>query len=166
MKKPFKALTITVLGFSVLVFVGGANATGETHNPVLSLENAQVIANEAQRKCSADGYAVTVAVVDRHGNLLVQLRNPQAGPHTVGSSFGKAFTSASMGQPTERLADAIAGNPKLAGMRDMDPRLVILAGGLPISIDGYRVGGVGVGGTPDGHIDAVCAEAGIKALSK
>ena len=82
----------------------------------------------------------------------------------MGSSTGKAFTSASMGQPTGNLAALIKDKPDLAGLRDMDPRLVILAGGLPIRIGGALVGGIGVGGAPGGQLDAACAKAGIDAI--
>jgi uncharacterized protein GlcG (DUF336 family) len=46
----------------------------------------------------------------------------------------------------------------------MDPRILILAGGLPIKIDGALVGGIGVGGAPGGHLDTACATEGIKAI--
>lgn len=42
-------------------------------------------------------------------------------------------------------------------LRDMDARMVIQAGALPIRIGGALVGGIGVGGAPSGAIDADCA---------
>ena len=51
-----------------------------------------------------------------------------------------------------------------AGLRDMDSRRVIQAGGLPIRVGGALVGGVGVGGAPSGDIDATCARAGLDAI--
>jgi len=130
----------------------------------LPLKLAMKSAMAALRHCRKDGYAVSVAVVDRSGVMLVNVRSPMAGPHTIGSSTGKAFTSASMGQPTSRLADLIASNPGLNGLRDMDSRLVILAGGLPIMRNGQRVGGIGVGGAPGGHLDEACAAHGLEKI--
>ncbi len=75
-----------------------------------------------------------------------------------------AFTSASMGQATARLANAIAENPALNGLRDMDSRMVILAGGLPIVIDGQRVGGIGVCGAPSGNLDEACSTHGLQQI--
>lgn len=49
-------------------------------------------------------------------------------------------------------------------MRDMDPRKVIHAGGLPIKIGEALVGGIGVGGAPTVAIDAECAAAKLKAI--
>ena len=53
-------------------------------------------ANAALGKCTADGQRVSVAVVDRSGATKVLLKADGSGPHTVSSSTGKAFTSASM----------------------------------------------------------------------
>lgn len=130
----------------------------------LPLESALKAAQVAIKKCTEDGYRVSVAVVDNGGNLLAFMRHPLAGPHTVNSSQGKAFTSASMGRPTAGFAKLIAEKPFLAGLRDMDERLVILGGGLPISIDGEKVGGIGIGGAPGGHLDEACARAGLEAI--
>ena len=103
-------------------------------------------------------------VLDELTGGKVLLKADGSGPHTVGSSTGKAFAAASLGRDTLGLAAAIANNPELEGLRDMDPRLVILAGGLPIRIDGQLVGGIGVGGAPSGLIDEDCARAGLEAI--
>jgi len=132
--------------------------------PYLPLDMATQAAQTAVKACSAEGYNVSVAIVARSGVTKVILRADNAGPHTVGSSTGKAFTSASLGRATADLANFIGGNPQNDGMRDMDTRLVIQAGGLPIKIGGALVGGIGVGGAPSGDIDANCARAGLDAI--
>lgn len=166
-KKSVRTLA-TITLFSVFGFSHSAHAedkpTTPAATPQLTLELAQKIAMSTLQQCRQEGYAVSVAVVDRSGLLITQVRNPAAGPHTIGSSLGKAFTSASMGQPTARLANAIAENPALNGMRDMDSRMVILAGGLPIVIDDQRVGGIGVGGAPGGNLDEACATHGLQQI--
>jgi len=129
--------------------------------PYLPLSMAQKIANAAMDQCSKDGYRVSVAIVARSGETKVLLRADGASPHTVGSSTGKAFTSASMGQPTMKLANLIKENPELEELREMDSRMLILAGGLPIKIDDALVGGIGVGGAPGGHLDQACAQAAL-----
>ena len=132
--------------------------------PYLPLKLAQKAADAAMAKCAADGYKVSVAVVARSGETKVLIKADGSGPHTVGSSTGKAFTSASMGMPTAALAAMIKDKPDLEGLRDMDPRLVILGGGLPIKIGNALVGGIGVGGAPGGHLDEACSKAGIAAI--
>lgn len=129
--------------------------------PYLPLDMAQTAAQTALEACAAEGHNVSAAIVARSGETKVLLRADTAGPHTVGSSTGKAFTSASMGRETAGLAGFIGENPANDGLRDMDGRLVIQAGGLPIRIGGALVGGIGVGGAPSGDIDATCARAGL-----
>lgn len=132
--------------------------------PYLPLTMAVTAAQAAVDACAAEGYNVSVAIVARSGETKVHLRADNAGPHTVGSSTGKAFTSASMGRDTTGLAAFIGSNPENDGLRDMDSRLVIQAGGLPIRIGGALVGGIGVGGAPSGAIDETCGRAGLDAI--
>ncbi len=132
--------------------------------PYLPLEMATKAAQTAVEACAAEGYNVSVAVVARSGETKVLLRADNAGPHTVGSSTGKAFTSASMGRDTKGLAGFIGAKPENGGLRDMDNRLVIQAGGLPIRIEGALVGGIGAGGAPSGVIDETCVRAGLDAI--
>jgi uncharacterized protein GlcG (DUF336 family) len=132
--------------------------------PYLPLDMAAKAAQTAVDACSKDGYNVSVAIVARSGVTKAILRADNAGPHSVGSSTGKAFTSASMGRDTASLASFIGSNPQNDGLRDMDSRLVIQAGGLPIKIGGALVGGIGVGGAPSGDLDAVCARAGLDSI--
>lgn len=132
--------------------------------PYLPLHMATQAAQSAVDACAAEGHNVSVAIVARSGETKATLRADNAGPHTIGSSTGKAFTSASMGRDTAGLAGFIGANPENGGLRDMDSRLVIQAGGLPIKIGGALVGGIGVGGAPSGAIDETCARAGLDAI--
>jgi uncharacterized protein GlcG (DUF336 family) len=70
-----------------------------------------------------------------------------------------------MGRDTADLAGFIAENPQNAGLRDMDDRLVIQAGGLPIKIAGALSGGIGVGSAPSGNVDSARARAGLDAIA-
>jgi len=47
--------------------------------------------------------------------------------------------------------------PKLDG-------IMVSAGGIPISIGGSILGGIGVSGAPSGKIDEKCARAGLEAV--
>lgn len=133
----------------------------------LNLDTAQQLATAAMNKCAADGYSVSVAVVDSYGVTRVQIRADKAGPHTLESSRKKAYTAASMGRPTAHFANLIKKMPEVAGLRDMDPNILILGGGLPLNSEGQNLGGIGVGGAPGGHLDQACAQAAIdKVLGK
>ncbi len=131
---------------------------------VLPLALATKAAHAAVDKCLADGYRVSVSVVDRGGNIRAVLRQDGAGPHTVESSRKKAYTSVSMRQPTAKLAELITKMPSLHGLQNMNEHMLLLAGGLPIKIGGAVVGGIGVGGAPGGHLDVACAEAGLGSI--
>lgn len=132
--------------------------------PYLPLELATKAADAALKACVAEGHNVSVAIVARDGSTKVLLKADNSGPHTATSAQGKAFTSAAMGRDTAGLAEFIASKPANEGLRDMDARMVIQAGGLPVRIANALVGGIGVGGAPSGDIDAGCAAAGLKAI--
>jgi uncharacterized protein GlcG (DUF336 family) len=118
----------------------------------------------ALEACKKDGYRVSVSVVDRAGVLRAMGRADGAGPHTVESSRRKAYTASSLRRPTTELAELIAKVPTLQALRDMNPEILILGGGLPIDISGDVVGAIGVGGAPGAHLDDACAEAGLDAI--
>lgn len=132
--------------------------------PYLPLDLAAQAADAALKACAAEGHNVSVAIVARDGATKVLLKADASGPHTAASATGKAFTSAAMGRDTAGLAGFIASAPENAGLRDMDARMVIQAGGLPVRIGEALVGGIGVGGAPSGDIDAACATAGLTAI--
>ncbi|KFL31300.1 hypothetical protein JP75_10460 [Devosia riboflavina] len=132
--------------------------------PYLPLDLATSAALAAIEACAAGGYNVSVAVVGRDGATKVLLKADMSGPHTGSSAEGKAFTAAALGRDAGELADFIAANPNNNGLRDMDARFVIQAGGLPIRIGEALVGGIGVGGAPNGGLDADCARAGLTAI--
>lgn len=69
-----------------------------------------------------------------------------------------------MGRDTKGLANLMKDHRELDGLRDMDPHLAILAGGLPMKLGGAMLGGIGVGGAPSGAIDEDCARAGLTAI--
>ncbi|TPJ63050.1 heme-binding protein [Mesorhizobium sp. B2-6-1] len=131
--------------------------------PYLPLERATKAAQAALEACAAEGSNVSVAIVARSGATQVLLKADNSGAHTASSAEGKAFTAAALGRDTAGLAEFIASKPANDGMRDMDRRMVIQAGGLPVKFDAL-VAGIGVGGAPSGDIDAKCAAAGLKAI--
>ncbi|MFD0151128.1 GlcG/HbpS family heme-binding protein [Streptomyces sp. NPDC055721] len=145
----------------------GAPAGGgvKDHNIIstnhLTEEAAVRAAQAALNAAEADGQRVSVAVVDRNGNTIVQLRGDGAGPHTFESARRKAYTAASFNAPTSVLVGRLEQNPTLADI----PGTLFLAGGLPIHYQGAAVAGIGVAGAPSGLSDEQYAQAGIAAIS-
>ncbi|MCA9839210.1 MAG: heme-binding protein [Trueperaceae bacterium] len=146
------------------VGLGFAQTSLPVMQATISLDMALEAAQVALASCEAEGYRVSVTVVDASGNEKVLLKSDGAGPHTRASSFGKAFTSASMRSATADIAANTADNAQLDELKSMDERILILAGGLPIMLAGDVIGGIGVGGAPGGNLDAACAQAGLDAV--
>lgn len=129
----------------------------------LSLSAASKIVQLAVETCASRGYNVAATVVDRSGVTLSVARAENAGVHTVGASFSKAYTSASLRSPTSGVAEGIQKNPANAGVASI-PGFLVLAGGLPIRVGNVVVGAVGVGGAPSGLFDEQCADAAVKSV--
>lgn len=127
----------------------------------ISMDLASTIAREAVAACSAEGYNVSAAVVDRAGVLRALLRADNAGSHTPEAARQKAYTSSSSRMPTSAMAENITKNPAAAELASIDGFLV-LAGGVPVKVGNVTIGAVGVGGAPGGQFDEACAIAAIK----
>ncbi len=131
---------------------------------VLPLELALKAAKGALAKCEEGGYRVSVAVVDRGGNLKVLLRGDGAGPHTQDSSTRKAYTASSIRRSTQELAELVVKVPNLHALGIMNERILILGGGLPLVLGNEVLGGIGVGGAPGTQFDESCALAGLTSI--
>ena len=126
----------------------------------MPLALAADLARESVAACSAQGYNVTAAVVDRAGVVRAVLRADNAGPHTVDAARRKAFTSASTRLPTSTAAENVQKNPAAAQLVAIDGFLV-LAGGVPVKVGSETIGAIGVGGAPGGNLDEACANAAL-----
>ena len=126
----------------------------------MSLELANQIAAATVAACTANGYNVTAAVVDRAGTLRALQRADNAGPHTVGAAQAKAYTSASAKTPTVAMLENVQKNPGAATLVNI-PGFLVLGGGVPIKVGNEVIGAVGASGAPGGHLDEQCANAAI-----
>jgi len=160
------AQTTTTILFmaAVFLFAPRAGADELPKESLLPLSMATKAVQTALEACKKDGYRVSVSIVDRAGVLRAMGRADGAGSHTVDSSRKKAYTAASLRRPTTELAELIAKVPTLQALREMNPDILILGGGLPIDISGDVVGGIGVGGAPGAHLDDACAQAGLDVI--
>ena len=159
-----QTITTIVCMAAVLLFAPRAGADELPKESLLPLSMATKAVQTALEACKKDGYRVSVSIVDRAGVLRAMGRSDGAGSHTVDSSRKKAYTAASLRRPTTELAELIAKVQTLQSLREMNPEILILGGGLPIDISGDVVGGIGVGGAPGAHLDDACAQAGLDAI--
>jgi len=131
----------------------------ETHK-VLTAALALEAAEAAVAACKAQGYNVTVTVVDRVGQIKLILVGDGARPLTLEVTRRKAYTSAmqrvSTGDFTKRVSTPGAFNPS-----QFDKELTTGLGGLPIKIGEDTIGGIAAAGAPGGDKDEACANAGL-----
>ena len=149
-----KLISASALALSLIATAAGAQAVRTEKN--ISLELANQIAAATVASCSAAGYNVAAAVVDRAGSLRALQRADNAGPHTLSSSQAKAYTSASAKNTTLAMMENAQKNPAGANLVYM-PGFLLLGGGVPIKVGNEVIGAVGVGGAPGGHLDEKCA---------
>ena len=147
---------------ATLALAGTANAAALTERN-MPLALATGLAQASLDACAAEGHNVSVAVVDRAGNLRALMRADAAGPHTLDSAQRKAYTAASTRTLTSVMAENIAKNPSAAQLVTLEGFLV-LAGGVPVKVGDETIGAIGIGGAPAGAIDEACAVAAIEQL--
>ena len=131
----------------------------------LSLATALTIATTAAETCKAQGQRVSVTVVGRTGEVIVQLRGDDASPHTMENSFRKAYTSRTFRVPSGEIVKRLKDNPQLGAVHLTN--VVAAQGALPIVVGTDVIGAAGVSGavttpeSPGGVKDEACVKAGL-----
>ncbi len=125
----------------------------------LSVDTALVIATTAMADCKAKGFRVSATVVGRNGEVLVQLRGDNTGPHTMENSFKKAFTARTFRIASGEMEERLRKNPQMGAIYLSN--ITTARGALPIKIGDEVVGAVGVSGAPGGEKDEACVQVGI-----
>jgi hypothetical protein len=74
----------------------------------LSASMAITIAQTAIDTCKASGYAVSATVVGRNGEIIVQVRGDNTGPHTIENSMRKAYTARTFRSPSGALVERLS----------------------------------------------------------
>lgn len=153
-----KLIQTSALALTFVAAAASAQSVRTEKN--MSLELANLIASTSVAACAVNGYAVTATVVDRAGTVRALQRADNAGPHTLGASQQKAFTSASAKNTTLALMEASQKNPGAANLVYI-PGYLLLGGGVPVKVGNEVIGAVGVGGAPAGNLDEQCAMAAL-----
>jgi uncharacterized protein GlcG (DUF336 family) len=153
--KSAQAFAGTVL---VLALASPAGAQLLNHKD-LSLATALTIATTAAETCKGQGYRVSVTVVGRTGEALVQLRGDEASPHTLDFSRRKAVTARTFRVASGEIANRFKQDPAYFAVHV--PDTAPSQGALPIKIGEEVIGAIGVSGAPGGEKDEACAKAGI-----
>lgn len=120
----------------------------------------------AKTKAEELGVPMCIAVTDESSNLLAFMRMDGAKIPSVTIAIDKAYTAAGTRKATHDLAEAsMPGNPVFGLTSAVGGRMVVIAGGLPVTSQGDVVGAIGVSsGTPTQ--DLAVAQAGVDALGE
>jgi len=152
--------SLALMAGAMALSAGAFAQEGLPTQKVLTIDLAQTIAQNAMARCRADGYKVTVTVVDSANLLKAFLRDDGAAMATIEVARLKANSVMAFGRPSGPPPNLPAGTP---------PPPPILAsttnamGGVPIKVGDQLIGAVAVSGAPGGEKDAACAN---DALSK
>lgn len=126
----------------------------------LTLADGRKIIAGAEAKAEEIGQPMNIAVVDAGGNLVTHVRMDGAWIGSVDISINKAWTSRAFDITTKELGENSQPGQDFYGIVVSNlGKVMVFAGGVPITRDGHVVGAVGVsGGT--GQQDQTVAEAG------
>jgi len=153
-----------VIRFVALAVVSACAAATPASAQLLSHKDltsaiAFTIAETAIETCKANGYAVSVTVVGRNGEIILQVRGDNTGPHTVENSFRKAYTARTFRIPSGDLADRLKADPLLQLIHLNN--VIANRGALPIKLGDDVLGAAGASGAPGGEKDEACVKAGL-----
>jgi uncharacterized protein GlcG (DUF336 family) len=160
---------VTALATASTILAGAANAQVQKTGDFLNLSLAMEAAAESVRVCTAQGWPVSVSIVDAAGNLKLQAKGDYSTIHTKESSFRKAYTVVTLGpifgfQTTSQFVERLKNNPSAPALVSLS-NVLPLAGAVAVSIHGEIVAAIGVGGAPGGDKDEACAAAGLAKIS-
>lgn len=130
---------------------------------LMTLELAVDIAQSAIDACRKDGYQVSVVVVDRSGRTQVLMRDVFANQYLTQLAQGKANAVVLSNTSSSALRKNRAD---IADELNLLDDLLVLDGGLPVTVAGSMIGAVGVSGAPGGDLDEACAQRGIDSVQE
>jgi uncharacterized protein GlcG (DUF336 family) len=135
--------------------------------PNVSVAMARQIVDGAIAHCNQPGdlLTITVAVVDRAGAPVLQIKADTASLHNWELAYRKAYTARTYRRTSIEWRDRTAGDSDAMGQR-MLADVIPLGGGVPIMMGDQPLGGIGVSGAQGGQpFDSACAEAGLAAVA-
>lgn len=152
---------LTILAATTTALTGSAFAQLPT-SKVLTLDVAHAIAQEAMAKCRADGYKVTVLVVDALNAPKALMRDDGATASTTEVAKMKATATMLYNRPS---GPAQPPAPGTTAPPATIPGTINAQGGVPIKVGDVTIGAVAVSGAPGGDKDAACANTALAKLA-
>ena len=130
-------------------------------HPTLTSATCRRIVDEAIREATEMAVQVTVVVVDESGVWKDAARMDGAPLVSVQTAINKAYAAAAIGMPPDDFYAAIEADPAAVASFATRPGIALIAGGLPVLVDGQVAGSVGVAGAMTGAEDRRIAEAAV-----
>ena len=160
-----KILTRSILATIALATLSFPASAQTVEKKSLTLEGAKkVIAGAVAYAKKNNAPGGVIAVVDEGGNLMALERIDGTFAAGANISIGKARTAVLFKRPTKVFEDIIK-NGRTSMVALPDAFFTPLQGGIPITVDGQIVGGVGVSGAASAQQDEELALAGAAALN-
>lgn len=154
-------IVTALLGLMIAAVTPIAQQTGLPSRKILTLDVARRIAAAAEAEARRNNWAVSIAVLDEAGHMMVFHRMDGAKLVATDIAIRKARTAVYFQGPTKGLEEEVAGGR--TALLPIDG-FMPLEGGIPLMVDGVLVGAIGVSGVT-GSQDAQCAQAGVAALT-
>ena len=151
--------TSLLTGLGLMVALAAPASAQLLSHKDLSLATALTIATTAAETCKAQGYRVSVTILGREGQVIVQLRGDEAPPHTIENSQKKAYTSRTFRIPSGEFVQRVKDNPTTGAVHLTG--IVAAQGALPIKVGDEVIGAAGVSRAPGGEKDEACVKAGL-----
>ena len=160
-----KAITRTTLTALIVLSAAIFTNAQTLEKKTLTIDGAKkVIAGAVAYAKKNNAPGGVIAVVDEGGNLMALERLDGTFAAGANISIGKARTAVLFKRPTKAFEDIIK-NGRTAMVALPDAYFTPLQGGVPITIDGQIVGGVGVSGAASAQQDEELAIAGANVFS-
>ena len=135
--------------------------TATSTRPTVSSATARRLIDVALAEAGRESVAVTVVVVDESGVLKELVRMDGAPLVSVQTAINKAFAAVAIGMPPDDFYAAIESDGAAVAEFATRPGLALIAGGLPLIVDGRPAGAIGVAGAMTGAEDRRIAEVAI-----
>jgi glc operon protein GlcG len=129
--------------------------------PTVSGQASRLMIDAAVSEANAMSVPVTIVVVDESGVTKEMLRMDQAPLVSVQTAINKAYAAAAIGMPPDDFYVAIESDGATLAEFGTRPGLALIAGGLPLVVDGRVAGAIGVAGAMTGADDRHIAEVAI-----
>jgi len=159
-----KVRTLAALAGGALALVAGlAQAQALVYGSNITLEQAKKAMAAAEAEANKIGVPMAIAIVDTAGQLVLFQKIDNTQTASVAIAQQKAVSAATFRRSTKLFQDAVAAGG--AGLRYLNfPGASVAEGGIPLSVGGKIIGGIGTSGSPSAELEGVVSQAGVNAL--